>query len=214
MTRGRERRGEGIVFVLSSPSGGGKTTAAQALVRRVPGLVRSVSVTTRPPRASEQRDVDYRFVTSQAFTRLRRRGALLEWARVHGACYGTPKAAVERAWRRGDDALLCIDVQGARTVRRRLGRRAVLIFLLPPSRDVLRRRLRARRTEPAEAIQQRLRVAQRELARVREYEYAVVNRRLAEAVDQLRAIVIAERLRIGMGRGRPTKRGTHGEVAD
>ena len=182
-------------FVLSGPSGGGKTTLAQVLLAQVPALRRTVSVTTRPPRHSERPGADYHFVSAQAFTRLRRQGRLLEWARVHGAYYGTPRAEVERAWRRRHDALLCIDVQGARQVRRRLGRTAVLIFLLPPSLEDLKRRLQQRRTESADAIGARLRVARRELACVRWYDYAVVNQRVDEASKQLAAIVAAERLR-------------------
>src|SRR3989338_1794255 len=111
-------RRPGRVVVLSGPSGGGKTTVVERVRRGLPGLVRSVSVTTRPRRAGERRGRDYRFVSPSAFQRMRRAGALLEWARVHGAWYGTPKRSVLRAMAAGRDVVLSIDVQGARQVRR------------------------------------------------------------------------------------------------
>ena len=181
----------GRVFVISSPSGGGKTTVVERLQRRAPRLVRSVSVTTRPPRLGERRGRDYRFVSRGVFARMKRSGQLLEWAKVHGAYYGTPKRPIVQAVARGRDALLSIDVQGARKVRRLLGSQAVLIFLLPPSRAALRQRLRRRHTESAQAITQRLAVAAREVACARWYDYAVVNDRLSETVKQVKAIVMA-----------------------
>lgn len=186
----------GRVFVVSGPSGGGKTTVVNALLKRMPTLVRSVSVTTRRRRPSERNGLDYRFLSWQTFRRLRSRGALLEWATVHQAFYGTPRATVERALARGRDVILSIDVQGARQVRRRLGSRAVLVFLKPPSLSALRARLLKRRTETPQTLHKRLAVARRELSCVRWYDYAVVNRRVAEAAEQLKAIVLAERLRI------------------
>ena len=186
----------GRVFVVSGPSGGGKTTVVNALLKRMPTLVRSVSVTTRRRRPSERDGFDYRFLSWQTFRRLRSRGALLEWATVHQALYGTPKATVERALARGRDVILSIDVQGARQVRRRLGSRAVLVFLKPPSLSALRARLLKRRTETPQTLHKRLAVARRELSCVRWYDYAVVNRRVAEAAEQLKAIVLAERARV------------------
>lgn len=186
----------GRVFVVSGPSGGGKTTVVDALLKRMPALVRSVSVTTRRRRPSERNGFDYRFLSWQTFRRLRSRGALLEWASVHQAFYGTPKATVERALARGRDVILSIDVQGARQVRRRLGSRAVLVFLKPPSLSALRARLLKRRTETPQTLHKRLAVARRELSCVRWYDYAVVNRRVAEAAEQLKAIVLAERARV------------------
>lgn len=186
----------GRLFVVSSPSGGGKTTVVRELLKRVPTLARSVSVTTRPRRPSERQGADYRFVSLQAFQRLRATGALLEWATVHDAFYGTPKAPVERALARGREMVLSIDVQGARQVKRRLGSRATLIFLLPPSLNALRARLLKRRTETPADIRRRLASARRELSCVRWYDYAAVNRRVAEAAEQLKAIVLAERRRV------------------
>ena len=199
-------RGAGRLFILSSPSGGGKTTVARALLNRLSRLARSVSVTTRPRRTSEREGKDYRFISLNAFQRLRARGELLEWAKVHQAYYGTPTAPVERALARGRDVILSIDVQGARQVRRRFGSRAVLIFLLPPTLNDLKARLIKRRTEPPDVIRKRLEVARRELFCVRWYDYAVVNRRLAQAIEQLRAIVVAERLRIQASRPPPRVR--------
>lgn len=177
------------VFVISSPSGGGKTTVVTRLLRAMPRLVRSISVTTRPRRAGERQGRDYHFVSPAAFQRLRRSRQLLEWAKVHGAYYGTPKGATLQALARGRSVILSIDVQGARQVRRALGRRATLIFLLPPSRDHLRRRLIKRRTETPASIRRRLAAATRELACATWYDYTVVNDRLERAVAQVTELV-------------------------
>jgi guanylate kinase len=186
----------GTLFVISSPSGGGKTTVVRKLLRRVAGLSRSVSATTRPPRPSERSGREYAFLSPAAFARMRARSGLLEWARVHQAWYGTPRAATERLLARGRDVVLSIDVQGARQVRRRCRRQAVLIFLMPPSMEELRRRLLRRGTESGEALRRRLAAAARELACARWYDYVVVNDRLTTAVAHLAAIVTAERLRV------------------
>lgn len=192
----RVRCGPGRAFVISSPSGGGKTTLVHRLRRRHPTVIRSVAVTTRVPRRGERDGREYHFLSPATFARMRRQGQLLEWARVHGAYYGTPKGPVLHALRRGDDIVLSIDVQGARQVRRLLGTRATLIFLLPASLEALKRRLVGRRTENQVAIRRRMRVARRELACARWYDYAVVNDRLEEAIDQLEAIVTAQRCRV------------------
>lgn len=165
------------------------------LLQRMPELVRSVSVSTRPPRSGERPGADYRFVTAAAFARMRARGEFLEWARVHQACYGTLARPVRAALERGRDVVLSIDVQGARQIRRRFGRQAVLVFLLPPSMEALKRRLIRRRTDSREAIARRLEAARREMARARDYDYVVVNQELAKAVEDTAAIVTAERLR-------------------
>ncbi len=175
--------------MISSPSGGGKTTVVDRLRRTTRKLARSISVTTRVPRQGEHDGEEYRFVTPAAFARLRRTGRLLEWARVHGACYGTPKQPLIRTLAQGRDVLLNIDVQGARQVRRALGKRAVLIFLLPPSMKRLRQRLIQRRTETAAALRQRLTAARREIACAAWYDYRVVNDRLEQAVTDVKQII-------------------------
>lgn len=216
----RSSRGGGRVFVVSSPSGGGKTTVVKRLLRATPRLARSVSVTTRPPRPGERRGRDYRFVTPAAFQRLRRAGRLLEWASVHGEWYGTPKDPVLRALARGRSVVLCIDVQGARQIRRALGARAVLVFLLPPSMRRLRARLLRRRTEAPGALRRRLAAARREIACARWYDHAVVNDRLDRTVRTMRAILSGRSIaqgttrrpagRAGQRKGQPT----HGASAD
>jgi len=180
------------VVVISSPSGGGKTTLVERLRRAIPALVRSVSVTTRPLRGGERQGREYRFVSPVTFERLRRSGELLEWARVHEACYGTPKRPVLRALAAGNDVVLSIDVQGARQVRRALGQRAVLVFLLPPSMARLRQRLVRRRTETPAAIRRRLLAARRELACAAWYDHRVVNDRLEQTIQDVKAILQRE----------------------
>lgn len=187
----RDKRTPGRVFVISSPSGGGKTTLIERLQHGMPALVRSVSVTTRPPRRGERQGREYQFVSAATFRRLRSTGRLLEWARVHGAWYGTPKGPILGALRMGGHVLLSIDVQGARQVRQALGERAVLIFLMPPSMAQLRQRLVGRRTDSPAAIRARLAVARRELACAAWYDHTVVNDRLAQAVRAVKQIVAA-----------------------
>jgi len=200
-TSRRTARAIGKVFVVSSPSGGGKTTIVREILQRVPRLARSISVTTRPRRPEERDGRDYRFVTEQQFAALREQGGLLEWAQVHQAYYGTPRRLVEQRLASGWDMILSIDVQGAEQVRKHLGERSVLVFLLPPSMRDLRARLINRRTDSADSIRHRLQAAERELACVRWYDYQVVNRELGRAVDELEAIITAERLRIQPGKG-------------
>ena len=180
----------GRIFVISSPSGGGKTTVVARLCAASPRLVRSVSVTTRLPRPGERAGHDYHFVSETAFERLRRAKRLLEWAHVHGASYGTPTQPVTRALARGRDVIVSLDVQGARAIRRLFGARSVLIFLVPPSMRQLRTRLTRRRTDTPAAIQQRLAVARRELACARWYDETVVNDRVARAVGRIAAILM------------------------
>lgn len=180
---------QGCVFVISSPSGGGKTTIVREVERRVPGLVRSVSVTTRAPRAGERDGQDYRFISPAAFARMRATKALLEWANVHGAQYGTPRRPIDEALARGQHVMLSIDVQGARKVRRALGDRAVLVFLLPPSLEQLERRLHARRTDSGSVIKRRLAAATKELACAAWYDHTIVNDELETAITALERLI-------------------------
>ena len=195
MSVGRADRGShprGRVVVISGPSGGGKTTVVERLRRRMPQLIRSVSVTTRRPRPGERSGRDYRFVSPAVFERLKRTGRLLEWALVHGAWYGTPRRTIARAIAQSRSVILSIDVQGARKVRRALGHDAVLIFLLPPSMVKLRQRLLGRKTDTPAQIRRRLAAAKRELACAVWYDHRVVNDRLDHAVRQVKAIVSAQ----------------------
>ena len=185
----------GRLFVLSAPSGSGKTTVLSALLKRDPKLMRSVSATTRPPRSGERNGKDYWFLSSARFREGIARGRFLEYARVLKNWYGTPKAPIGKATRAGRDVLLGIDIQGARQVRRsRLP--TTTLFLLPPSLAVLRQRLERRGTETPEQIRDRLKLAKRELKEVGRYDYAVVNDRLQEAVEAVETIIRAERFRV------------------
>lgn len=192
-------RRRGTLFVLSAPSGGGKTTLVRHLLTRVPRLKRSVSVTTRPQRHGERQGHDYHFVHRAPFFRARARGRYLEWAKVHAHFYATPRRAVDTALARGHDIVLVIDVQGAAQVKRRLPS-SVTIFLLPPSWRALERRLRQRATDDPATIRRRLRMARQEVQAARHYDYVVVNDRLSQAVDTLAAIIAAERHRVIPGR--------------
>ncbi|MBF0170262.1 MAG: guanylate kinase [Nitrospinae bacterium] len=190
------RRSRGILFVLSAPSGAGKSTVAQRAMDAISGFSRSVSTTTRPPRPGEIDGVDYHFVDRPTFERMIGQSAFLEWATVHGNYYGTSVETVRRAVEeRGEDLLLVIDVQGAAAVRRAVGR-VVTIFLVPPDLATLARRLAARGDEDAGTVALRLENAKGELARAREFDYLVVNDDLSLAVGEFVAIIMAERCRI------------------
>ena len=185
----------GHLFVVSAPSGTGKTTVVERLVQVVPDLALSRSYTSRPVREGELNGVDYNFVTRSRFEEMIAAEEFLEWADVFGNLYGTCASDTERDLTRGQDVVLVIDVQGARQVRQRY-RDTVGIFVLPPSFDVLEQRLRGRSKDAEEAMQRRLRTARDEVAAFSEYDYVVVNDALDACVDRLRAIVLAERARL------------------
>ena len=185
----------GLLFVVSAPSGTGKTTVAERLVHLAGDLALSRSYTSRAARAGEADGVDYNFITRQRFEEMVAGDAFLEWADVFGNLYGTGAADAERVLSSGRDLVLVIDVQGARQVRsRRAG--TVGIFVLPPSFEVLEQRLRGRSKDTEEAMQRRLQTARDEVAAFAEYDYVVVNDELGACVDRLRAIVLAERSRL------------------
>jgi guanylate kinase len=190
--------GRGVLFVLSAPSGTGKTTVVARLRERIDGLTVSRSYTSRPQRPGEVDGVDYHFVDRRRFESMIERDELLEWAVVFGNYYGTSRADALRVLDEGRDLMLVIDVQGGRQVRGRL--EAVSIFLLPPSAAALEARLRGRNKDDEGAIRRRLEVARDEVAAYREYDYVVVNDDLDRCVDRLRAIVVAERCRAIDGR--------------
>jgi guanylate kinase len=185
----------GIIFILSAPSGAGKTTLYNSLKELYPEIALSVSCTTRSRRPGEVNGRDYRFLSNAQFTRLQQRGAFAESAKVHDHFYGTPKQPLERCIRAGRDILLDIDVQGARQIKRSFPQ-AVSIFVLPPSLHELERRLAARGTDGPEIIRRRLANAKGEIGEIIHYDYYIINRDLREAVRVLSGIVEAERARI------------------
>ena len=186
----------GLLFVVSAPSGTGKTTVVERLVQVVPDLAMSRSYTSRPMRAGEIDGVDYNFITRAGFETMAATDAFLEWADVFGNLYGTCVADTERELGGGRDLVLVIDVQGARQVRTRSADAAIGIFVLPPAFSALEQRLRGRSKDPEEAIRRRLTTAREEIAAVGEYDYVVVNDELDACVDRMRAIVLAERARL------------------
>jgi len=186
---------KGLLFIVSAPSGAGKTTLVERLVEQTPRLTMSRSYTSRPAREGEIDGVDYNFVSRSAFEQMVGRGEFLEWAEVFGNLYGTRAADTEHMLASGCDVVLVIDVQGARKVRQR-GIESTTVFVMPPSFEVLEQRLRGRSKDPEEAIQRRLQVAREEVASFAEYDFVVINDELTAAVERLRGIVIAERARL------------------
>jgi guanylate kinase len=189
-----------MLFIVSAPSGTGKTTVVERLVEETPDLVMSRSYTSRAMRAGEADGVDYTFVTRDRFESMIAASEFLEWADVFGNLYGTCAADTERHLASGADLVLVIDVQGARQVRSR-GLGATTVFVMPPSLEVLERRLRGRSKDAEPEIHRRLSVARQEVAAFSEYDYLVVNDELEGAVGRLRSIVMAERARLHRMRG-------------
>jgi guanylate kinase len=187
--------GRGLLFIVSAPSGAGKTTLVERLVEQIQHLKMSRSYTSRPARSGETDGVDYNFVSRARFEEMAAAGDFLEWAPVFGNLYGTCASDIELLLDAGQDVVLVIDVQGARKVRAR-GVITTTVFVMPPSFDVLEQRLRGRSKDSEAEIQRRLQVARDEVAAFTEYDYVVVNDELPAAVDRLRSIVIAERARL------------------
>ena len=188
-------RPRGLLFIVSAPSGAGKTTLVERLVEQTPNLRMSRSYTSRIPRDGEVDGVDYNFVSRERFEAMVAVGEFLEWADVFGNLYGTSAADTERILESGTDLVLVIDVQGARKVRRR-GIETTAVFVMPPSAEVLERRLRGRSKDSEAAIARRLQVSRQEVAGFAEYDFVVVNDEITAAVDRLRSIVVAERSRL------------------
>jgi guanylate kinase len=198
-------------IVVSGPSGVGKTTLVGGLIGRVPNLQRSVSATTRPLRGGEVQGQSYFFVGKEEFENLKR-GKLIEWAKVHGHFYGTPRDFVEETLEKGIDVVLSIDVQGGREVKKSFPE-AVMVFILPPSFEILEQRIMRRAADLAEDIETRMANARDELRALPEYEYVVVNDELDRAIAALRAIVVSERCRRARypeGYSEPFERGAAG----
>jgi len=184
-----------ILFVITAPSGAGKTSLCWAVIKRVPGLSFSVSHTTRPPRPGEREGVDYYFVNDETFDRMIKEDRFLEWANVYGNRYGTSREEVERARRKGVDLLIEIDRQGARRIRTKFPD-AVGVFVAPPSLETLRQRLIARGTDTSKEIEKRLAIAAEELSDYSLFDYVVINDDFEMAASNLKSIVWAERNKV------------------
>ena len=182
----------GNLIIVSAPSGAGKTTLVELMLRRLSDVRQSISLTARAPRQGEEDGRHYYFVSPAEFNSMIDRGEFLEWAEVHGNLYGTPRRAVEECRNTGQDVVLTIDVQGA-SAARELFPDAVSVFILPPSRQSLEERLHARGTDSAEVRRRRLENARAEIAEYRNFDYLIVNDNLERATDDLVAIVIAAR---------------------
>jgi guanylate kinase len=191
----------GLLFIVSAPSGTGKTTLVERLVKLTPGLRMSRSYTSREARPGERDGVDYNFITRDAFDGMVRDAEFLEWADIYGNLYGTAAADTEQCLAGGHDLVLVIDVQGARQVKSR-GLENIGIFVLPPSAAILEKRLRGRSKDSEEQIHRRLEVACREVEDFATYDYVVINDEVEACVDRLRAIVLAERARVRLMRAR------------
>jgi len=185
----------GMLYILSSPSGAGKTTLARRLVASDKGIAMSVSVTTRKARPGEVEGKDYFFTSQARFEAMRDSGELLEWARVFDHFYGTPKAAVEKAIEEGKDVLFDIDWQGAQQLSEKMPGDVVRVFVLPPSGKVLEDRLKSRAQDPPEVVARRMAAASAEISHWPEYDYVIVNTDIEESARAVIAILLAERQR-------------------
>jgi len=185
----------GLLLVMSSPSGAGKTTLSRALLAADQNIRMSVSVTTRPPRPGERDGKDYFFISKERFFEMRDNDEMLEWAEVFGNLYGTPRKAVEEALSQGRDVLFDIDWQGTQQLEQAMGDDLVRIFILPPSTDELRDRLIKRAQDSASVVAKRMAEASREMSHWAEYDYVIINDDVAGSSAEITAILTAERLR-------------------
>jgi len=195
---------EGLLIVISAPSGAGKTTLCRELTRRFPALRESISYTTRLPRPGETDGIDYHFVSVERFREMIAADAFAEWAQVHDNYYGTAIATLEQARQEGTDILLDIDCQGAKILKNR-GVTGVFVFVLPPSMDELRRRLEARSSDDRDVIERRIAMAATEIRESRWYDYIIINDRLEDAQESLAAVVTAARCATGRMLGQVSK---------
>jgi guanylate kinase len=191
--RGITRRG--LMLVLSSPSGAGKTTLSRRLLAADPSVTLSISVTTRPPRPGEVDGRDYHFIDAARFEAMAARGDLLEWARVFDHCYGTPRRPAQAALEAGRDVLFDIDWQGTQQLREKVRSDLVSVFVLPPSIEELEKRLKSRAQDPDDVIRRRMTKATEEMSHWAEYDYVVVNTDVDRAFADVRSILAAERLK-------------------
>ena len=185
----------GNLFIISAPSGTGKTTILKRIISEMENIMFSVSHTTRPPRPSEKEGVDYYFVEKDAFQKMQEQDLFHEWAEVHGNLYGTSRNAVQEIIDQGQDIILDIDVQGGLQAMDKVGDKGIFIFILPPCLQELEKRLVNRGTESESVIATRLKNAQGEISVMEKYDYVIVNDSVAEAVEVLKSIIIAERSR-------------------
>lgn len=186
---------KGIMFIISAPSGTGKTTLCHKLLNTYSGLNISVSYTTRNPREGEIDGIHYFFVSEKEFNDMINADEFLEWAKVHGNLYGTSKIKINEILAQGFDVLLDIDVQGGRLIKEKITD-SVMVFILPPNMKLLEERLRGRMSDSEETILQRIKKAKDEIREYKYYDYVIVNDTLEEAVIQLKSVIIAERLRV------------------
>ena len=184
----------GLIFVLSAPSGAGKSTIKEALMKRIDGLSYSISHTSRPPRGRERDGMDYHFVSRRVFEEMIEKDAFLEWAQVHGHLYGTAREAVKEQISAGSDVLMDVDVKGARNVKQRFPD-SILIFLLPPSLEILEKRLTNRGTDDSQVIKKRMARASEEIRNCFWYDYMVINDDLEPAILESRSIILSARCR-------------------
>ncbi len=189
------KRREGLFFVVSAPSGAGKTSLCRAATDELESLRHSISYTTRKPRPGETDGRDYHFVTEERFRDMIRAGDFAEWAEVHSNFYGTSRRVLDGMRSEGIDVILDIDTQGARQIKDKYGREAVFIFIMPPSLGILEERLRGRRSDDENEIKKRMRRARDEIKDYTMYDYVIVNRDFERALRELRSIIAGERCR-------------------
>jgi guanylate kinase len=192
--REMNEKGVGLIFIISAPSGTGKTTLVKEMIQQLPGLRFSVSFTTRLPRPDEKEGEDYHFVSHAAFQRMVDKNEFLEWAEVLGNRYGTPRPDLKKMELEGVDLILDIDTQGSKKVAKEISQ-PVLVYLLPPSLRVLKERLINRGVDSPERVKFRLSSARRDMEEAYGYQYVIVNDRLEDALEKLKSIIIAERCR-------------------
>ncbi|MEW6259324.1 MAG: guanylate kinase [Thermodesulfobacteriota bacterium] len=193
--------GRSHLFIVSAPSGAGKTTVCRAVLDAIPDLVYSVSYTTRPPRPGERNGIDYHFIDESQFKAAIQQNRWAEWAEVHGNFYGTSADLIEQALSERKDVLLDIDVQGARSISARYPEHSVTVFLRPPDMDTLRRRLESRKTDSQAVIERRIRNAEQEMAQMHLYRHVIVNDVLEKAIGEMIRLIRSYRYPEGGGLG-------------
>ena len=185
---------QGLFIILSSPSGAGKTTLAKKLIKNNINIELSISYTTRKKRSLEKNNKDYKFISEKGFNKLKKKKYFIEWAKVFNNYYGTSLIKVKKINNKGKDVLFDIDWQGSRKIKKKLGKEVVSIFILPPSKKELIRRLKKRAQDPAHIVKQRLSFYKKELSHWNEYKYVLINKNLTETLKKVKSIIEAERI--------------------